>query len=195
MNLQRRGGGGGFVVNTCVMAKREMGEAYRSTLAEEAGPVRLWLTRWFRRRVTNASDIEDLVQDVFARMVARDSPEPVEHLNGYVLKTATSVLADRARRSASHAAERHVAFDAELHADEDLDPVRVLGGKEDLHAATAALLSLPERTRTVFVLRRLEGKKHRDIAAQLGISVSAVEKHMVRAIQQITLRMEKHRGS
>src|SRR5262245_28921982 len=177
------------------MTKREMGETYRSTLAQEAGPVRLWLVRWFRRRVANAAEIEDLVQDVFARMVARDSPEPVEHLGGYVLKTASSVLADRARRAATHGAGHHVAFDAELHADEDLDPVRVRGGKEELHAATAALLSLPERTRTVFVLRRLEGQRYKDIAVQLGISVSAVEKHMVRAIQHLSLRMEKYRGS
>src|SRR5262249_8550102 len=112
-----------------------------------------------------------------------------------VLKTASSVLADRARRFASHGGGRHVAFDSELHAEEEIDPVRVLGAKEELHAATAALLSLPERTRTVFVLRRLEGRRYRDIAAQLGISVSAVEKHMVRAIQHLSSRMEKHRGS
>src|SRR5262245_56399294 len=177
------------------MTKREMGETYRSTLAEEAEPVRLWLMRWFRRRVRNAAEIEDLVQDVFARIVARDSTEPVEHLGGYVLKTASSVLADWTRRWGSHGAGQHIAFDSDLHADEDLDPVRVLGGKEDLHAATAALLSLPERTRTVFVLRRLEGQRYRDIAAQLGISVSAVEKHMVRAIQHLALRMEKYRDS
>src|SRR5215470_1370820 len=121
------------------MAEREMGEVYQATLADEVGPVRLWLVRWFRRRVRNASDVEDLVQDVFTRMVARDSSEPVEHLGGYILKTASSVLADRSRRAASHAAERHVAFDSELHGDEEPDPVRILGIKEDLHHATAAL--------------------------------------------------------
>src|SRR5262245_50282869 len=131
------------------MTKRELGGAARSTLADAAGPVRLWLMRWFRRRVRDAAEIEDLVQDVFARMVARDSTEPVEHLNGYILKTASSVLADRARRGASHGAGLHVAFDPEQHAEEDMDPLRVLGEKEELNAATAALLSLPERTRTV----------------------------------------------
>jgi RNA polymerase sigma-70 factor (ECF subfamily) len=45
----------------------------------------------------------------------------------------------------------------------------------------AALLSLPELTRTVFVLHRLEGRKQREIALQLGISIKSVEKHMVRA--------------
>jgi RNA polymerase sigma-70 factor (ECF subfamily) len=177
------------------MTKREPSPVRRSALAEEAGPVRNWLTRFFRRRVRNHAEIEDMVQDVFTRMVARDSPEPVEHLGAYILKTASSVLADRARLRSSHGAGLHVAFDSELHGEEEIDPERVLTGKEELHAATACLLCLPERTRTVFILRRLEGQRYKDIAMHLGISVSAVEKHMVRAIHHLSLEMEKRRGS
>jgi RNA polymerase sigma factor (sigma-70 family) len=176
------------------MTEREAGQIDEPTLAEAAGSVRSWLTRYFRRRIQNYAEIEDMVQDVFARMVARDSPEPVEHLGGYILKTASSVLADRARFRSTHGGQ-HVAFDSDLHGEEDLDPVRILGGREELHAATACLLGLPERTRAVFILRRLEGWKFRDIATHLGISVSAVEKHMVRAIQQLSLEVEKRRGS
>jgi RNA polymerase sigma-70 factor (ECF subfamily) len=77
-----------------------------------------------------------------------------------------------------------------VHASEEIDPERVLCGKEELRAATTALLSLPERTRTVFILRRLEGYRYRDIAAHLGISVSAVEKHMVRAIHHLSSELE-----
>jgi RNA polymerase sigma factor (sigma-70 family) len=177
------------------MTQHEPGEVDRSMPEERVGPVRGWLTRYFRRRVRNVSDIEDMVQDVFARIVARDSPEPVEHLGGYILKTASSVLADRARLRSTHAAGLHVAFDSEVHGEDEIDPERVLAGKQDLQVATKALLSLPERTRTVFILRRLEGRRYRDIAIQLGISVSAVEKHMVRAIDHLSLQMEQHRGS
>jgi RNA polymerase sigma-70 factor (ECF subfamily) len=174
----------------------ETGETgLRLALADEVGPVRSWLTRYFRRRVQNIAEIEDMVQDVFARMVARDSTEPVEHLGGYVLKTASSVFTDWVRRRSSHAANLHVSFEPELHGEEDVDPERILGGKEELQAATMVLLRLPERTRTVFILRRLEGQRFQDIAAHLGISVSAVEKHMVRAIHQLSLEMEKRRGS
>jgi RNA polymerase sigma-70 factor (ECF subfamily) len=89
----------------------------------------------------------------------------------------------------------HVPLDPELHEGEEIDAERVFSGKEELRAVTAALLSLPERTRTVFILRRLEGYRHGDIATQLGISVSAVEKHMVRAIQHLSADMERRLGS
>src|SRR5262245_56600713 len=108
------------------MAKREAAEVDQSRLAAEAGPVRQWLTRYFRRRVRNDVEIEDMVQYVFARMVARDSPEPIDHLGGYLLKTASSVLADRLRLRSSHGAGLHVAFDSELHGAEEVDPERVL---------------------------------------------------------------------
>jgi RNA polymerase sigma factor (sigma-70 family) len=159
-------------------------------LAGEAEPLRAALARYFSRRINNAADVEDLVQEVFARIVARDSGQPVLHLRGYVFQTAASVLADRGRRRIVRHADAHVAFDPDRHADQDFDADRILVGREDLRAATAALLSLAARTRIVFILVRLEGLKHRDVAAQLGISVSAVEKHMVRAIQHLSATLE-----
>jgi RNA polymerase sigma-70 factor (ECF subfamily) len=164
-------------------------------LVREAEPLRRSLTRFFRRRVRDSADVEDLVQEVFTRIVARDDTRPVDNLGGYVFQTAASVLADRGRRRSSRHADAHEQFDPEHHGDKEFDPERVLSGKESLRAATAALLSLPERTRTIFVLHRLEGYKHREIAAQLGISVSAVEKQIIRAVQHLAKTVGRNHGS
>ncbi|RRN63522.1 RNA polymerase sigma factor [Caulobacter sp. 602-1] len=155
-------------------------------ILEKAGPLRQGLARYFRNRVPDASEVDDLVQEVFTRIAARDSEEPIEHLGGFVFQIAANVLADRARRRFARKAEAHVPFDAERHGDHDFDPHRILAGKETLRAATEALLAMPHRTRTIFVLHRLEGRKVREIALQLGISVSAVEKHMVKAMQHLS---------
>jgi RNA polymerase sigma factor (sigma-70 family) len=177
------------------MVRTEDDGAGRASLDERAGPVRGWLTRFFRRKVRDDADVEDLVQDVFLRIASRDSTDTIEHLDGYVLKTAINVLADRARRRSARKTGLHIAFDADLHGEAELDPGRILSGKEELNATIAALLCLPERTRTVFLLRRLEGHRMQDIASRLGISVSAVEKHLVRAVRHLHAEMEKRRGS
>ena len=177
------------------MARDDEDQASHAELAREAEPVRRWLSGYFRRRVREDHEVEDLVQDVFARVVARDSTEPVGNLGSYILRTAMSVLADRSRRRATRQADLHVVLDTDRHGDEELDPERILSGKEELNAATGALLALPERTRTVFILRRLEGYRHGDIARHLGISISAVEKHMVRAIRHLSAEMEKRDAS
>jgi RNA polymerase sigma factor (sigma-70 family) len=109
----------------------------------------------------------------------------VENLSAYVFQTAASVLADRNRRRVTRHANDHVAFDSSRHGEADFDASRILIGREDLRALMAALLSLPARTRTIFILHRLDGRKYRDIGAQLGISPSAVEKHMLRAMEHL----------
>ena len=48
---------------------------------------------------------------------------------------------------------------------------------------------MPERTRHVFVLRRIEGLRYQDVAKRLGLSVSAVEKHMQRAMLHLVQRL------
>jgi RNA polymerase sigma-70 factor (ECF subfamily) len=164
----------------------------KAPLIERAGPLRQGLARYFRNRIPDPSEVDDLVQEVFARMAARDSREPIEHLSGFVFQLASNVLADRARRRFARKADNHVAFDAERHAEADFDPYRILAGREDLRAATEALLALPPRTRRIFILHRLEGRKSREVAAQLGISVSAVEKHMVRAMQHLIAVRKDH---
>lgn len=170
-------------------------QAEGTELAGQVEPVRRWLTGYFRRRVREDADVEDLVQDVFTRIVTRESPEPIKNLGSYVMKMASSVIADRGRRRLVRHADLHLSFDPDLHAGEEIDPERVLRGKEELNAAVAALLVLPERTRTVFLLRRLEGYSYRDIAAHLGISVSAVEKHLVKAVTHLSKEKEKYLDS
>ena len=132
-----------------------------------------------------------MVQEVFERLLKRGNVAGLEHIGGYVFETAGSVLTDRLRKRRSRRADLHEAFDAEQHGDVDFSPEHVLLGRERLVRATAILLELPERTRVIFVLRRLEGMKYLDIAVRLGISTSAVEKHMQRAIAHLASRLEE----
>jgi len=159
----------------------------------DLGQLRTSLKRYFRARIKNDGEVEDLVQEVFTRVAARKEGGQVEHLDRYLFQTASSVLADRARLMRARRAELHVEFDPDHHSPTDIDPHRTLSGREDLRAVTSVLLVLPARTRAVFVLHRLEGRKYREIAVQLGISVSAVEKHMARAVLHLARNCGENR--
>ena len=143
------------------------------------------LLQYFRRKARDQNEIDDLVQEVFLRVVGRRSAEPVENVGAYVFQTAASVLVDRHRRVTVRHTDDHVEFDADRHSSSDFDAARVLEARQALQSAVVALQSLPERTRDIFILRRIEGIAYRDIADRFGISVSAVEKHMVRAIHHL----------
>lgn len=172
---------------------RPMDGDHQQELAHDAAPglaarsitLRGALARYFQRRLPGANDIEDLVQDVFLRIVKRGDNADLDRYEGYVFETAASVLKDRYRRRKVRAADRHLPFDPDLHAQTSLDPERTVLGQEALRSMTRVILQMPERTRTIFVLRRLEGLPHQEIARRLGLSLSAVEKHIQRAARHI----------
>nr|WP_240903352.1 sigma-70 family RNA polymerase sigma factor [Caulobacter sp. 602-2] len=143
------------------------------------------VSAFFRRRLGADAEVEDLVQEVFVRAADQVGLDDEEYARAYVFRTAASVWADRHRRRLARRADQHVPFDPERHGETDDDPAGRFDARETLRAASAALLTLPERTRTIFVLRRIEGMTVREIASRLGISGSAVEKHMVKALERL----------
>jgi RNA polymerase sigma factor (sigma-70 family) len=167
------------------MTKGEDEASKTDVFTRHASAMRLPLLAYFRRRVREANEVEDLVQEVFLRLMVRGTPDHLDGASGYIFQTAASVLADRRRRRTVRHADDHVSLDPESHGDADFDPHRIAAGRQSLRAAAAALLTMPERTRTIFLLKRLEGLRYQAIASQLGISVSAVEKHVVRAMEHL----------
>jgi RNA polymerase sigma factor (sigma-70 family) len=160
-----------------------------AVLARRSQALRGALARFFQSRVRDANEIDDLVQEVFLRVVRRGHCEQLEHLDGYIFQTAASVLQDRGRRRKTRLSDQHVPFEPELHAGTEIAPDRPLMAREGLMAASVILLELPEQTRRIFVLRRLEELSYQEIGLRLGLSVSAVEKNMLRAVRHLVARM------
>jgi len=138
------------------------------------------LRRYFSKRVP-AGDIDDLVQEVFLRMKVHGSGSPIEHLDRYLFTVAASVLSDQARRRVVRRAGAHESLEEIHHPVEGLTPERVLLDREALEVVVAAVADLPARTRDVFVLHRFEEMTCGNIATLLDMSVSAVEKHIMKA--------------
>jgi RNA polymerase sigma-70 factor (ECF subfamily) len=158
-------------------------------LAHRSQTLRAALTRFFQRHVRDSSEADDLVQEVFLRVVRRGHCDQLEHLDGYIFQTAASVLQDRARRRKTRLSDQHVPFEPELHAGAEFAPDQSLMAREGLMAASLILLELPEQTRRIFILRRLEELSYQEIGLRFGLSVSAVEKHMLRAVRHLVSRM------
>jgi RNA polymerase sigma factor (sigma-70 family) len=148
------------------------------------------LMRFFLRRVGDHAEAEDLTQQVFVRILGRAAsaaPAPL------VFRIAANLLKDHGRSGVRRGRVFTVADvdDEPASAAEALTPERVLAGREELERTLAVLEKLGPRTRDIFILFRLEKMSHAEIAARLGISRSAVEKHVMKAAYQLLLaRME-----
>ncbi|MDB5575402.1 MAG: polymerase ECF-type sigma factor [Bradyrhizobium sp.] len=145
------------------------------------------LMAFFLRRVRNHSEAEDLTQEVFVRMLnnAGSASQP----DVYVFQIAQNLLVDRARKNVVRERYREglaVETDRDLDV---LDPHSIAEGREQLAAFTAALGELPERTRTMFILFRVENMSQDAIGASYGISASAVKQHVAKAVAMISRKM------
>jgi RNA polymerase sigma-70 factor (ECF subfamily) len=154
---------------------------------------RIPLMRYFGKRIRESFDIDDLVQEVFIRLLKQASIHSVQQVESYVFQTAANVIRDRARRQLSHHHHGHDEFSEAAHPHDNLTPDRILLSQEELAVAIDALERLPATTRRVFVLRRYEGMQLDEIAAYLRMSVSGVRFHMAKAKAHLTRSMEQPR--
>lgn len=139
------------------------------------------LFRLFARR-TDPGDADDLVQEVFARYASRSraSSEAVTEPEAYLTRVATNLLRDRARLAVSRATTHHQLYDDTVIAGPD--PVLALEARDALRRLEVAVGRLRPRTRTVFLLQRVEGLTYPQIAERTGMSVKAVKKQMAKAL-------------
>jgi RNA polymerase sigma factor (sigma-70 family) len=162
-------------------------------LAMSARALRIVLRRYFSKNGVDEGELDDLVQEVFLRLVRRGDVRDLEQLDGYVILTATSVLTDRWRRRKARHADRHIPFDEARHAEPVSGPDAALMARQALRSTSLSLLELTERERRVFLLRRMEGLPFAEISRRLGVSVSTVEKDMLRAVRHLMSSQEKDR--
>jgi RNA polymerase sigma factor (sigma-70 family) len=153
------------------------------------------LVSYFQKRVKSRNEAEDLTQEVFVRLLNHPDKNNGQTIEGYVFTIAANLLRDRAKSvAAAHQRQNQSldpldekgAFAANLI--EDRNPERVLVGRQTIQDVLDALAELGERTRDIFILARLEKVQHREIAAMYGISVSAVEKMMMKAMAHLGAR-------
>lgn len=143
------------------------------------------LLNFLHRQVSDRDTAADLAQESYARVLA------VQHagrdiLDGRALlyRTARNLLVDQHRRAA---VRRHDDLDAMPEAEQPtapqyLQPEDALVSQQTLRAYVGAIECLPPRCREAFVLHVFDELTHAQVAQRMGISVSMVEKHVVRGM-------------
>ena len=153
------------------------------------------LRRYFQKRVRHQDDVPDLVQDTLTQMARLGDLSSIEKPEHYLFRTASNALKMQARRDDVRQREQHVPFEPGVHEDSDFSPEHILQSRQTLMAVQAALRDLPERTRTVFVLRAFEQHRTAEVARVMDISTRAVEAHYAKAVAHLALALRDYRDA
>lgn len=159
------------------------------------------LSRYLMLRGAAADEAEDILQEIYLKLSA-DKIGPVAEPRAYLYRMTTNHFLG-SRRAAGRRTRREEAWveaysGEEREIDEQPSVEAHLIAREQLAILQRVVDGLPERTRTIFRRFRIDGEPQRQIAADIGISVSAVEKHLSRAYEAILaakLRLDGDRSN
>jgi RNA polymerase sigma factor (sigma-70 family) len=160
------------------------------------------LRNFIRRRVPDPLDAEDILQDVFYKLVeANRLLMPIEHVTGWLFRVARNRITDLLRKKKpenfSDAAVDRIADDGdEMLAFEDLLPSPD-AGPEALYARSvlldeleSAVDELPEEQREVLVAHEFQGRSFKEIAAETGVSVNTLLSRKRYAVLHLRERLQ-----
>lgn len=153
------------------------------------------LVRFLAARASSLAVAEDLAQDLYLKLTARDRGEPVSNPTAMLYRMALNLMLDRARGEARSAARdtawRQVARTELGGVDIADEPPadEAAASAQRLRQLVAAVRELPPQAGRAFRLHKLEGLSHAETARVMGLSVKAVEKHVSAALKALTAKL------
>lgn len=138
-----------------------------------------WLRGWLGQRTRCSDRAADLAQDTFCKLIETRPAEAPRDPRPYLATIARRLLIDDVRRAK---VERAFLDSYEALGDGDAapSPERIVSAVEELMVVVRALETLPERVRRGYLLARIEGLGHAEIAQRLGVSKSMVKQYVAK---------------
>lgn len=141
------------------------------------------LHQFLTRRVQCPEAAADLAQEVYLRLPQMQASVVSEGgVRAWLFRVASNLSIDHLRSQRRHAELLNRFCGNETEIDKAPSPYRTVVDRDRLKRVQNALGELPDQCAEVLYLSRIEGYSHAEIARQLGISKSLVEKHVVRAL-------------
>jgi RNA polymerase sigma-70 factor (ECF subfamily) len=146
------------------------------------------LLRFLTARRATPDEAEDVLQDLYLKVRTLHGA-PVAEPRAYLYRMTANLLFDRRRTAARRTIREQHWTESQLGAEQEIDDrpsaEQALAAREELAIVSQAIGGLPERTLEILRRYRVDGDGQREIAAALGISLSAVEKHLQRAYRVV----------
>ncbi|MFA7091365.1 MAG: RNA polymerase sigma factor [Arcobacteraceae bacterium] len=135
---------------------------------------------------------KDIIQEAYSRTLEVDKITPIENKRAYLYKLARNIVIDQARKEKNAA---QVIYEEEHHSIPQEQQTEEQVCEENQQELLINILhSLPEKNQQAFILHVFKGYSRKEIATKMGISVAAVEKHIIRASEKIKEKLNSMEG-
>lgn len=154
---------------------RDRGESsIGKTYVASQGP----LKKFIRRLCANDADVDDIAQEAFVNAMDAEASREIESPKAYLYQVARNLAIRTHRKKSREIIDYVESLQLEQEASPQPSVEDHVISRERLGALCDAISTLPPSCRRVFVMRKVYGYSHKEIASRLGISTSTVEKHL-----------------
>lgn len=148
------------------------------------------LSRFLQRQRLKPDEVSDIVQETYCRLQQSGSVANIRNPRAFIFRIASN-LRFNSRKARRSALEKDLLDidSVELSSDEP-GPYRSFKSQQDLAIVREAFEELPPKCREAFIMNRFEGMTFPQIAVELDVSVSMIEKHVAHAVAHLRRRLE-----
>lgn len=155
-----------------------------------------FLRRFMRMRFIKMQEQQDILQEVYVRLLKLEKLEEiidagVGPLRGYLMKVIVNYVVDSKRKSIVRQEYFHESYNDEAIHDRRISPEGRLSVKQELDIVKEVIREQKPKYRQAFLLSRVHNKSYREIAEEMNVSVSMVEKYISKVLREIKTRLEK----
>ena len=148
-------------------------------------------------KIVPPHEVEDIVQETYVRLCQVGASEQIHHPRSYLYKTARNLALDSLKRAENRVTEQwneDVEYGRAIAGTEADEPFEQAASSEEFGHFCEAVRQLPVQARRVFVLKKVYGYSQREIASELGLAESTVEKHVALAVRRCAAFMKEQVG-
>ncbi|MDN3380582.1 MULTISPECIES: sigma-70 family RNA polymerase sigma factor [unclassified Pseudoalteromonas] len=140
-----------------------------------------WLVRWIARRTYNRDNAQDIAQDTFIRLLNKPAVyHEIRSPRAWLTKVAGNLVTDDIRRKILE--ENYVAYLESMPETAYFSPEEQFQLLKLLEQIDSLLSSLRSIEKKAFLMVRLDGLSYKEVASQLGVSLSSIEKYIAKAM-------------
>ena len=182
------------------MALEPMALEQDQRISEVVKREQLRLLNFIRRRVPDPVDAEDILQDVFYRLVeANRLLMPIEHITGWLFRVARNRITDLFRKKEPENFSDIAMADEngedlrfeDLLPSLDAGPEAVYARNLLLEELSQSLGELPKEQREVFIAHELDGRSFKALASESGVSVNTLLSRKRYAVLHLRERLQR----
>ena len=162
---------------------------FKATILPHEGVLRARL----RRVCPPGFDVDNLVAESLARAYAAKDTDRITGGRSYLFAIARNLMIDAARRDTIVSLDFVADLDTLRAADDSTEAA--ISARAELRWLQAVVDTLPPQCRRVFLLRRIHDHSLEEIAAEMALSVSTVEKHLAKAVRLVASALAEREGS